>query len=408
MTSFLTDLRDAVRFDDIVKTINTLISDYMMESLGVLLAVLFILLCLRLLKTRKQRRLTRSKETHGQEARESTEAYPGQESVHMEETVRRTGTPSAVDEADTMPPEAPPKGLMDRLKSGLHKTRTSLTGRIENIISESGVSASDHETLEKIEEALITSDVGVDTTMALIEKIKENGAALNGANDMREFLKSQMRGFLTRPMKMDMSVTPYVIMVVGVNGVGKTTTIGKLAYKYRAEGYNVLIGAADTFRAAAVEQLQIWSERAGADIVRHRENADPAAVAFDAVEAGLSRGSDIVIIDTAGRLQTKVNLMEQLKKIKRSIAKKMPDAPHAVMLVLDATTGQNAISQARLFHEGIGVTSLVLTKLDGTAKGGIVIGICSTMKLPLQYIGVGEGINDLQPFDPEKFTEALF
>jgi len=250
--------------------------------------------------------------------------------------------------------------------------------------------------------------VGVNTTMALIETIRENASSFRHADDLREFLKDQMRQVLTRPTKIDPSIKPYVIMVVGVNGVGKTTTIGKLAYKYQSEGKKVLIGAADTFRAAAVEQLEIWAERSGADFVRHRENADPAAVAYDAVEAGMSRQTDIVIIDTAGRLQTKINLMEQLKKIKRSIAKKMPDAPHEVMLILDATTGQNAISQAQTFHEGVGVNSLVLTKLDGTAKGGIVISICNTMKLPLQYIGVGEKIADFQPFDPERFIDAIF
>jgi fused signal recognition particle receptor len=196
-------------------------------------------------------------------------------------------------------------------------------------------------------------------------------------------------------------------MMVGVNGVGKTTTIGKLAARHAAEGKKVLLSASDTFRAAAVEQLQIWAERAGADIVRHRDNADPAAVAFDSVEAALARGIDIVIVDTAGRLQTKVNLMEQLKKIKRSISKNMPDAPHEVLLVLDATTGQNALSQAKLFHEGIGITGIILAKLDGTAKGGIVLGICHSLKIPIRYIGIGEGIEDLQAFDAKLFIDAL-
>lgn len=297
-------------------------------------------------------------------------------------------------------------GVMERLKGGLQKTRRSLAGRIENILSERSIA--DPETLEEIEETLITSDVGVNTTMALMSKLEGHAAGVTSPGELKEFLKSEIRKLLTRPRQIDTSIKPYVIMVVGVNGVGKTTTIGKLAYRYQAEGKKVLIGAADTFRAAAVEQLEIWAERSGADIVRHRDNADPAAVAFDAVEAGSSRKVDIIIIDTAGRLQTKVNLMEQLKKIKRGIAKKMAEAPHEVLLVLDATTGQNAISQAKIFHEGIGVTSLALTKLDGTAKGGIVISICNTMKLPLQYIGVGEAIEDLQPFDPEKFIDAIF
>ena len=195
---------------------------------------------------------------------------------------------------------------------------------------------------------------------------------------------------------------------MGVNGVGKTTTIGKLAARYGAEGKKVLVAAADTFRAAAVEQLSIWAERAGADIVRHRDNADPAAVAYDGVEAGMARSVDVVLVDTAGRLHTKVNLMEELTKIKRIIGKKLPGAPHEILLVLDATTGQNALSQAKLFHEALDVTGLAMTKLDGTAKGGIVVGICSSLKIPLKYVGVGEKIDDLQRFDPGQFADALF
>ncbi|MBS3755216.1 MAG: signal recognition particle-docking protein FtsY [Desulfobacterales bacterium] len=295
---------------------------------------------------------------------------------------------------------------MDRLKSGLEKTRKSLTHQLERVFTEKG--GIDKETIEDIEEALITADVGIETTTALIGKIEENASRISSIDELRAFLKEEiLKVFETGAPEQRMD-NPHVVMVVGVNGVGKTTTIGKLAFKYRAEGCSVLLGAADTFRAAAVEQLSIWGERAGAQIVKHRENADPAAVAYDAVEAAEPRGIDRVIIDTAGRLHTKVNLMEQLKKIKRSIDKKMPGAPHEILLVLDATTGQNALSQAKLFHEGIGVTGLILTKLDGTAKGGIVVGICNTMKLPLQYIGVGEAIEDLQPFDPKRFVDALF
>ncbi len=197
-------------------------------------------------------------------------------------------------------------------------------------------------------------------------------------------------------------------MVVGVNGVGKTTTIGKLAAKYTAAGKRVLIAAADTFRAAAIEQLGIWADRAGADFVKHKDGADPAAVAYDGMEAALARGADIVLVDTAGRLHTRVNLMEELKKIKRTITKKVPDAPHEILLVLDATTGQNALSQAQLFNAALGITGIVLTKLDGTAKGGIVISIFSTLQIPLKYVGVGENIEDLQPFDPVQFVNALF
>ena len=203
-------------------------------------------------------------------------------------------------------------------------------------------------------------------------------------------------------------VGPRVIMVVGVNGVGKTTTIGKLAAKATAGGKKVLIAAADTFRAAAVEQLVIWAERAGSEIVKHKDGADPAAVAYDSIAAAQARGADMVLIDTAGRLHTKVNLMEELKKIQRTVSKKLPGAPHETLLVLDATTGQNAFSQASLFNDALGVTGVVLTKLDGTAKGGIVVNICSSLKIPLKYIGIGEKIEDLEAFDPKQFVEALF
>ena len=314
---------------------------------------------------------------------------------------------SAGEEAEVPPaPAAEPVSLMDRLKSGLGKTRKSLTHQLERVFTEKG--GIDAETIEDIEEALITADVGIETTTALIGKIEENASRISSIDELRAFLKQEILKFFETGAPAPSPEKPHVVMVVGVNGVGKTTTIGKLAFKYRAEGCSVILGAADTFRAAAVEQLSIWADRAGAQIVKHRENADPAAVAYDAVEAGVSRGIDRVIIDTAGRLHTKVNLMEQLKKIKRSIDKKMPGAPHEVLLVLDATTGQNALSQAKLFHEGIGVTGLILTKLDGTAKGGIVVGIRNTMKLPLHYIGVGEAIEDLQPFDPKRFVDALF
>lgn len=403
MTDFFTDMRNAVRFDDIIKTVNGIVSEYPIASGGILLLIFLMLLTLLIVRIRKRRksRLVRHPEKEHQAPADTYEAPP-QEVASPEKEIASRQAGQAIDEADALPP----MGVMERLKGGLQKTRRSLAGRIENILSERSIA--DRETLEEIEEALITSDVGVNTTMALISKLEGHAAGVTSPDELKEFLKSEMRKLLTRPRQIETSIKPYVIMVVGVNGVGKTTTIGKLAYRYQAEGKKVLIGAADTFRAAAVEQLEIWAQRSGADIVRHRDNADPAAVAFDAVEAGSSRGVDIVIIDTAGRLQTKVNLMEQLKKIKRSIAKKMTAAPHEVLLVLDATTGQNAISQAKIFHEGIGVTSLALTKLDGTAKGGIVVSICNTMKLPLQYIGVGEAIEDLQPFDPEKFIDAIF
>jgi fused signal recognition particle receptor len=266
----------------------------------------------------------------------------------------------------------------------------------------------DAEVLEQIEELLITADVGVQTATELVERIAAAKAA--DPAQLQQVLRDEVLAALTRNVAPPPSAAtaPHVIMVVGVNGVGKTTTIGKLAARFSKSGKRVLIAAADTFRAAAVDQLAIWAERAGAGLVRHKDGTDPAAVAYDAVDAALARGVDVVIVDTAGRLHTKVNLMEEIKKVKRSIAKRLPEAPHEILLVLDATTGQNAVAQARMFHDALGVTGIVLTKLDGTAKGGIVIAVCRSFNIPLQYIGIGEAIEDLQDFDPARFVEALF
>ena len=245
--------------------------------------------------------------------------------------------------------------------------------------------------------------------MDLIERVSQQAHKITDSEQLKEVLKQEtLRFFNDSPPTPEVAAKPRVIMVVGVNGVGKTTTIGKLAAKYTASGKKVLIAAADTFRAAAVEQLEVWAERAGADIVKHKENADPAAVAFDAIDAAVARDIDIVLIDTAGRLHTRVNLMEELKKIKRTVSKRMPDAPHEILLILDATTGQNALSQANLFHEALEITGIALTKLDGTAKGGIVISITNALNIPLDYVGVGETIEDLQKFDPKQFLNALF
>jgi len=300
-------------------------------------------------------------------------------------------------------------GLFSRLKRGLAKTRDILTTDIQDIFS--GKKQIDDEMLEEIEELLITSDIGVQTTMEIMDTISRKAKKIATPNELKETIKQAILSLMENAMPAaipQQRATPNVIMVVGVNGVGKTTTIGKLAARKKREGEKVLIAAADTFRAAAAEQLAIWADRAGADFVRHKDNADPAAVAYDGMEAALARGIDTVFVDTAGRLHTKINLMEELKKIQRTISKKIPDAPHEIILVLDATTGQNALSQAKLFHESIGITGLVLTKLDGTAKGGIVISICRQLNLPLLYIGVGEGIDDLQPFDANQFVNALF
>ncbi len=312
---------------------------------------------------------------------------------------------------DTAPPDDIPKekkkdGYFNRLRGRLLKSRKSLSGGFDSIFT--GKTKIDDELLEELEELLITSDIGVQTSIELIERIAK--AKVKDVDQLKAVLKEEVLSILAA--ESDESRTeitkPHIILVIGVNGVGKTTTIGKLAASAHASGQKVLIGAADTFRAAAVEQLGIWAERANAEFVRHKENADPAAVAFDAVAAASARGCDLVLIDTAGRLHTKVNLMEELKKIKRTVAKQMEGAPHETLLVLDATTGQNAMSQAKMFNEALDISGLVLTKLDGTAKGGIVIGICSELNIPLQYIGIGEQIDDLRPFDAEQFIEALF
>jgi len=301
------------------------------------------------------------------------------------------------------------KGIFTRLRSGLAKTRQILTTDIEDLFQ--GKHQLDDEMLEEIEELLITSDIGVRTADELISAISKSASNITSSEELKAVLKDEILSQLATiepAQPIDVTAKPHVVMVVGVNGVGKTTTIGKLAASKVQQGNSVLIGAADTFRAAAIEQLAIWAQRAGADFVQHKANADPAAVAYDSIVAGQSRGIDWVFIDTAGRLHTKVNLMEELKKIKRSIAKVLPDAPHETLLVLDATTGQNAISQAKLFNEALdGITGLALTKLDGTAKGGVVISICKELNLPIQYIGVGEAIEDLQPFDAKQYVDAL-
>ncbi len=308
--------------------------------------------------------------------------------------------------ADAPAPQESRRGVFSRLKQRLTKTRRNFADGVGRILT--GKRKIDAEVLEQIEELLITADVGVQTATELIERISAARAA--DADELQRVLRVEILSILTRQAHAapPLIAAPHVVMVVGVNGVGKTTTIGKLAARYAAAGKTVLIAAADTFRAAAVDQLAIWAERAGALLVRHKDGSDPAAVAYDAVGAAISRGVDVVIVDTAGRLHTKVNLMEEIKKLKRSIAKQLPEAPHEILLVLDATTGQNAVSQARMFNEALGVTGLALTKLDGTAKGGIVIAICQAFSIPLRYIGIGEAIEDLQDFDPEQFVNALF
>ena len=325
------------------------------------------------------------------------------------ETLQTAADEDLTEEIDPEPPRDQDRekaGYFKRLRKRLSRTRQSLTSGFDRVFA--GKKKIDDEVLEELEELLITSDIGVQTTMDLIERLSK--AKVAQVSEVKQVLKDEILAILESdvPDPPDARTSPHVVLVVGVNGVGKTTTIGKIAASAGASGKKVLIGAADTFRAAAIEQLAIWAERAGAEFVKHRENADPAAVAFDAVAAAAARGCDLVLIDTAGRLHTKSNLMEELKKIKRTVSRQLEGAPHEILLVLDATTGQNALSQARLFDEALNLTGLALTKLDGTAKGGIVISICSSLNIPLQYIGVGEQLDDLRRFDAEQFIEALF
>ena len=295
-----------------------------------------------------------------------------------------------------------------RLRQGMSKTREILTTDIDELFF--GKKKIDDEFFEELEALLITSDMGVETTMALMEGITQKAKKVKDSEQVKLLLKEEILSIMQGmpdPPKIQ-AEKPHVIMVVGVNGVGKTTTIGKLAARFEAQGKKTLIAAADTFRAAAIEQLGIWADRAGAELVKGKDKADPAAIAFDAIGASIARGIDIVLIDTAGRLHTNINLMEELKKIKRAIDKKMPGAPHEILLVLDGSTGQNAMSQANMFNEALGITGMALTKLDGTARGGIVVSICSNLKIPLQYIGIGEKIDDLQDFSVKRFVDALF
>lgn len=304
------------------------------------------------------------------------------------------------------------KSLFARLQERLDKTRKSLLHRLDTLFL--GRKVIDQELYDDLEEILITADLGVATVHALLDEVRKE-VRRNELQDpavLKRILHDKILAYLLeidRPAEMVMPESgPFVIMVVGVNGVGKTTSIGKIAAKFVRAGRSVLLVAGDTFRAAAIDQLKIWAGRSGVDIIAQKQGADPSSVVFDAMEYGRARNMDVIIIDTAGRLHTQVNLMEELKKIKRVIGKKLAGAPHEVMLVLDATTGQNAVSQARLFNEAVGVTGLTLTKLDGTAKGGIVVNISRELGIPVRFIGIGEQIDDLRDFDPREFVDALF
>lgn len=301
-------------------------------------------------------------------------------------------------------------GFFDRLKQGLTKTRETLTNKIEKLVI--GYADIDDDLLDALEETLIMADVGMETTERLMADVRQGikKKEINEPADLKPFLASRISEMLQEgsgAIRMA-EEGPTVFLVIGVNGAGKTTTIGKLAAYYKGQGKSVMLAAADTFRAAAIDQLQVWGDRSGVTVIRHEEGSDPAAVAFDAVKAAVARRIDVLLIDTAGRLQTKSNLMEELKKINRVIGRELPAAPHETFLVLDATTGQNALSQAELFSKAAPITGIILTKLDGTAKGGVIIGLKSSLSLPVKWVGVGEGIDDLRPFVAADFSKALF
>ena len=298
-------------------------------------------------------------------------------------------------------------GFFDRIRTGLSRTREALAGRIATAV---GNRRLDDDVLDEIEEILITADVGLETAVAVTDGLRERAGNAPADADVFELLQAELESCLLSPTDTaleSLPARPYVVLVVGVNGVGKTTTIGKLAQRHTEAGHKVLLAACDTFRAGAVAQLDVWAQRAGVEIIRAQQGADPAAVAYDALEAARSRGVDVVFVDTAGRLHNKVNLMEELKKVRRSIARQCEGAPHDTLLVVDATTGQNALNQAQQFHETVGLTGLVLTKLDGTARGGIAFALGRQTGVPIRWIGVGETIEDLQPFDGRDFVRAL-
>ena len=295
-----------------------------------------------------------------------------------------------------------PPALLSSFRTGLRKTREAIADRIARLLGRPRI---DESLLEELEETLLTADLGMPTVRRLLDAIPPS---MIDPAELLRFLEQQVAALLSVPETSTTSGRPHVVLTAGVNGVGKTTTLGKLAHRATREGQRVLLAAGDTFRAAAIEQLQIWGKRAGAEVIAHQPGGDPAAVVFDALQAAQARGVDLLLIDTAGRLHTKKNLMEELKKIQRIVAKNLPGAPHETLLILDATTGLNATVQAREFHQAIGITGLILTKLDGTAKGGAVVGIITELQIPVRYVGLGERIEDLQPFSPSAFAAAFF
>ena len=321
---------------------------------------------------------------------------------------KKTDSPEEpeVSEAELEPAKS---GFFDRMKQAVSRTRESLSSRLEGVLALTRTV--DESTLEDLESALLTSDLGLPTTTAILEQLRDRARRqdIDGGEELRELLKEQIRNILEAPRKPvhEPATPPKVIFLVGVNGTGKTTTSGKLAAWYRAENKSVLLCAADTFRAAAIEQLEVWATRSGVDMIKTKQGGDPAAVLYDAAAAAKARKINVLIVDTAGRLHTKTGLMDELEKMRRTAKRLIPEAPHEVLLVMDATTGQNGLQQARLFTEASGVTGIVLTKLDGTAKGGIAVAIARELNLPVRFVGVGEKIGDLLEFDPKAFVDSL-
>ena len=354
-----------------------------------------------------------AKEETALDASLETEEKEAVESEVEEETIEEESNEEVKEEQLTEEIVEEPKeakvSLFERLKQGLSKAKQGITDRVDQVLK--SYTKVDDELIEEIEEILITADVGVETTMDIIDKLTDaiKTKKITDPKDVKGELKLIIEEILTNDNStLDVSHSPSIIVMVGVNGVGKTTTIGKLAARYKKEGKKVLIAAGDTFRAAAIDQLEVWANRSGVDIIKHQEGADPGAVIFDSIKAAKARNTDLLICDTAGRLHNKKNLMDELGKINRIIDRELSDAKKETLLVLDATTGQNAVMQAKQFSDVCPIDGIILTKLDGTAKGGIVISIKNTLKMPVRYIGVGEGIEDLQEFDAESFVEALF
>lgn len=367
---------------------------------------LFILLLIVIVWWLGRRRKGTSSDAVGVSTVETVDIASGAESEAEKNVLAEDEVPSVDEDQQEQIPE---EGLIKTVRSGLKKTRASLVGRLESLFK--GQQVFSPELLEELEEVLITSDFGMATTLSLVTALEQKFSGKEATSaEVYDALKEEISN---RIKAVDCSLplaeaNPEVIMVVGVNGVGKTTSIGKLAGHYCAKGRTVMLAAGDTFRAAAAEQLAVWAQRSGSDIVRHSEGGDPAAVTFDAAKAAIARKSEILIVDTAGRLHTKTNLMEELKKVRRVLDREIAGAPHQTLLVVDATTGQNALVQAQMFQEAVQVDGVVLTKLDGTAKGGVIVAICSELKIPVRFVGVGEGLHDLRPFVADEFVEALF